>query len=333
MKSQRHLAVLNSHRVFLPAPLKPPSLQTKQSNTSGHISVKAQHRRTWSPNTRIPVLCSDIWLTSCLTEDFAGIIDPGWSAVCLCSSAHGLEIQNSWGDGPRQRAAPARIPPFSIAELAVLPPATQAHFQVGKSWAEQALGVLSCVSAQCSREETCRPGLARTRNFPPLTSNEWFLFCWKFVMEFLHSVPQIRFFFFFSGYCLLSQPQKHEKKWKYLKQRGFWFFTLKTFQQGISAESAVRPWSFLTMPLARLPKGTLLGSKNSNTEFTIFGQKQVHLLRTMHVAPHLSLSSPLFCPSPFLCFPSALQCTLSKYLEGLFCRGFAYDFCKCQQAW
>lgn len=61
------------------------------------------------------------------------------------------------------------------------------------SWA--ALGFLSCVSAQCSREKTCRPELARTRNFPPLTSNEWFLFCWKFVMEFLHSVPRIRFFF------------------------------------------------------------------------------------------------------------------------------------------
>lgn len=221
MKSQRHLAVLNSHRVFLPAPLKPPSLQTKQSNTSGHISVKAQHHRTWSPNTRIPVLCSDIWLTSCLTEDFAGIIDPGWSAVCLCSSAHGLEIQNSRGDGPRQRAAPARIPPFSIAELAVLPPATQAHFQVGKSWAEQALGVLSCVSAQCSREETCRPGLARTRNFPPLTSNEWFLFCWKFVMEFLHSVPQIRFFFFFFRLLSLISAPEAWKEMKISETEGF----------------------------------------------------------------------------------------------------------------
>lgn len=87
------------------------------------------------------------------------------------------------------------------------------------------------------------------------------------------------------------------------------------------------------MALAHLPKGILLGSKNSNTEFTIFGQKQVHLLRTTHATPHLSFSTPLFCPSPFLCFPSALRCTLSKYLEGLFCRGFAYDSCECQQAW
>lgn len=199
------------------------------------------------------------------------------------------------------------------------------------SWASPGGSQLCVSSVQQRGDMQTRAGQDEEFSTPYF---QWMIFV---LLEICHGISSFsapnQIFFFFSGYCLLSQPQKHEKKWKYLKQRGFWFFTLKTFQQGISAESAVRPWSFLTMPLARLPKGTLLGSKNSNTEFTIFGQKQLHLLRTMHVAPHLSLSSPLFCPSPFLCFPSALQCTLSKYLEGLFCRGFAYDFCKCQQAW
>lgn len=61
------------------------------------------------------------------------------------------------------------------------------------------------------------------------------------------------------------------------------------FQLGISAGSVTRPWGFPDNTPCSFAKDALLGSKNVNIEFTIYGQKQAHLLRAMHVESQLFL--------------------------------------------
>lgn len=161
-------------------------------------------------------------------------------------------------DRPWQCVAPAHFPPiflpFSVAELPAVSPATQTHFHGGKRWAEQALGYLSCRYPQRRAEMIPKAELARMRNFPSLILNEWF-FCfvgnlsWNFFIQ----CPELDIFRLLS---LISIPEV----WREIKisetEGFFWFVTLKIFQLGISASSALRPSGFPGNTPAHLPKAS-----------------------------------------------------------------------------
>lgn len=147
-----------------------------------------------------------------------------WSGVCFCSSVHWLEIRCLWQncimllqktaavrDSPWQCAAAAHFPPVLCAPCGFTCHPGTFSWREKQSWASP--GVSQIVSAQCRGEMIPKPRLARTRNFPPLTLNEWFLFCWKLVMEFLHSVPWIRLFPVIVSYLSPRSMKRNKNIW------------------------------------------------------------------------------------------------------------------------
>lgn len=183
---------------------------------------------------------------------------------------------------------------------------------------------------QCRGETIPKAELARTRNFPPLILNErFFLFCWKSVMEFLYSVPWIGYFPVIVSYLNPRSIKRNKNIWN---RRVFLILYLENVSAMHFGTSVMSLWGFPGNTPCWFAKGILLSSKLVivNSLYLAKGKYICSVKGMWH--PQAFHSPPLFCPLPFLCFPSTLEHTFSEYLGGLFWRVFAFDFSKCQQA-